>query len=301
MTSKSSKNFYLIGCTAILIAIIFVLSSCSDQKTEPEKETAETKTETVKEETAKVEKAEAPEAAMPATEEIKAQVDDAKAEAEDTVSSVEATAEEVASKPVVKEQTGKTQVPAALLNSFAEGDHYITKFPNDTRAKGPVVVEFFSYMCPHCYNLERPLKIWLKDHKPEDVKFIKVPVSFPGNAFYERTAKAHYIAEKLGLMTTFPDRMFKRIHIDRRPPRSDGDLINFFGEFGVSKAQFEAAEKSFEVQSKLRRADILRQNYQVNGVPYLLLNYKYELGPKTNESQEQLYKVLSYLPLKDFQ
>lgn len=183
---------------------------------------------------------------------------------------------------------------------FIEGSHYITKFPQSTRAKGPVVVEFFSYMCPHCYRLEGSIKRWLKE-KPADIEFHKIPVAFEGNAMYGLAARAHYIAEELGVMEQFGDAMFKRIHLDRRPPRSDRDLARLFSELGVSEADFKkAAENNFNVESKLRRAKFLTQQYQVTGVPYLLINYKYEVGKDSYESERSLFDLWSNLPYKDF-
>lgn len=187
-----------------------------------------------------------------------------------------------------------------ILTSFSEGAHYITKFPDSSRAKGPVVVEFFSYMCPHCYRLEGTVKRWLKQ-KPEGVEFVKIPVAFQGNRLYALSAKAHYIAEELNIVDKFGDFMFKRIHLDRRPPRNDRDLANIFKELGVSDADYKkASENNFNVESKLRRANFLMNQYQVNGVPYILVNYKYEVGQESYKSEESLFNLWNNLPYKDF-
>jgi len=272
MTPKSSKNFYLFGGISIAIFVSYVLYASTDV---PAEATVAYNTEGQ-------------------TESVTA---DKTGSSETTVATTTADSETASNVPT---DAAKTVMPM-LFNSFVEGEHYITKFPNDTLAKEPVVIEFFSYQCPHCYRLEGTINRWEKNHKPENVKLIKVPVSFSGNVLYANAAQAHYIAEKLGLMETFPDRMFKRIHIDRRPLRNERDMIAFFAEFGVSEADFKAAQNSFEVKSKLRRADVLMNKYQVNGVPYVLINYKYELGQKAWESEETLFNVWSNLPLKDFQ
>ena len=36
--------------------------------------------------------------------------------------------------------------------------------------KGVEVLEFFNYACPHCYEFEPHLKMWLKN-KPKNVEF----------------------------------------------------------------------------------------------------------------------------------
>lgn len=189
----------------------------------------------------------------------------------------------------------------SIMSTFTEGKHYTTKFPDSTRAKEPVLVEFFSYMCPHCYRLESTMKRWEKQ-KPEGVKLEKIPVAFSGNRMYEIAARAHYIAEELGVLDQFADKMFKRIHLDRRPPRNDRDLANLFKELGVTDEAFKKASvNNFNVESKLRRANFLMRQYQVNGVPYILINYKYEVGQESYQSEEMLFNLWNNLPMKDFQ
>ena len=306
MTSKSSKNFYIFGCTAIAIALVFVLSSCSDeppaQKPEaPAEEAVNKETDKAVTETENQTPAEpATDAVEEVKEEAADKVADAAQTAEDAIEAVEEEANKAVTPPPAPAETAKKSgLNPAILNSLVEGTHYTTMFPDDTRAKEPVVVEFFSYMCPACFRMEGPLKKWLKTNKPEDVKFVKIPL--PGSELYTRVAKAHFIAEKLRLMDTFPDRMFKLIHIDRRPPRSEQSLVNFFKTFGVSEDQFKAAERSFEVQSKLRRAQVLARQYNVPGVPYFLINYKHQLEDGAYGSEELLFNVWSQLPYKDFQ
>ncbi len=194
-----------------------------------------------------------------------------------------------------------TSAPAPdLLATFQESQHYITKFPNSSRSKKPQVIEFFSYMCPHCYRMEATVKRWLKQ-KPADVEFVKVPVAFQGNALYGIAARAHYIAEELGVLEQFGPAMFARIHVDRRPPRNDRDLAKLFAELGVSEADFKkAADNNFNVVSNLRRANYLADQYNVNSVPYFLINYKYEMGPESQKSQEALFALWNNLPYKDF-
>ena len=197
---------------------------------------------------------------------------------------------------------GTTAAPSPnMLSALVEDKHYITKFPNSNRAKKPQVIEFFSYMCPHCYRMEGTVNRW-KKQKPEGVEFVKIPVAFQGNALYMIAARAHYIAEELGVLEAFGPAMFSRIHVDRRPPRNDRDLAKLFAELGVSDADFKKASvNNFNVESKLRRSTFLMNQYQVNGVPYFLINYKYEMGPEANKSQEELFKVWNNLPFKDFQ
>lgn len=194
-------------------------------------------------------------------------------------------------------QEQATSAPEKTVN-FIEGTDFITKFPNENPDK-PVVVEFFSYLCPACYNTEPMVQRWLKQ-KPEDVEFIRVPVIF-SRGQWRLAAKSYYIAEELDMVKEFSEAMFNTIHVKRRPPRNEKHLAEIFAGLGVSSEQFNKVSRSFSVDSKLRRADFLVRKYKVAGVPYFLINYKYETAPKRFESQEALFELWNNLPKRDFQ
>ena len=62
---------------------------------------------------------------------------------------------------------------------FQEGKQYIRlKNPQPVESGNKIeVLEFFSYGCPHCADLEPILENWLKT-LPPDVQFRRVPVLF---------------------------------------------------------------------------------------------------------------------------
>src|SRR5690349_16449224 len=77
-------------------------------------------------------------------------------------------------------------LPAALLLAtpfasqaqVAGKDYMEISPPQPGGSNGQVaVIEFFSYGCPHCYELEPTLHKW-KSALPKDVTFRRVPVSF---------------------------------------------------------------------------------------------------------------------------
>ncbi len=201
---------------------------------------------------------------------------------------------------VTTEETVVESVPKAIVNReivFTEGTDYVTKFPNEQPQK-PILVEFFSYMCPHCYNFEGTVNRW-KKQKPDSVTLLKIPVSF-GRGRWSLAAKSYYIAEELDITEQFNPAMFRKIHIEKKPPLKEADLEKLFASLGVSSKQFKAAASSFNVDSKMRKADFLAKKYQVSGVPYFLINYKYEIGKASYESEASLFKLWNNLPSKDF-
>lgn len=181
--------------------------------------------------------------------------------------------------------------------TFIENKDYINKFPNE-KPKKPVLVEFFSYMCRHCYTMETTLARW-KKQKPADVELVKIPVTF-GRPDYKLVARGFYIAEELKIQDQFDKLIFKRIHVEKKAPRREKDLLQLFIDLGVSKEDFNKAAKSFSVDSKLRKADFLSKKFRVTGTPYFLINYKYEVAKERFRSDASLFELWNHLPGKDF-
>ena len=68
------------------------------------------------------------------------------------------------------------------------------------------VIEFFSYACPHCNELNPSLTRWAA-RQSSDVTFRKVAVGF-GNPFYQLTAKLFYSLEAIGELKRLDDSVF---------------------------------------------------------------------------------------------
>ena len=68
---------------------------------------------------------------------------------------------------------------AAQTAALQEGKQYIRlKNPQPVETGKKIeVIEFFSYGCPHCGDLEPVLQGWLKT-MPADVEFRRIPVMF---------------------------------------------------------------------------------------------------------------------------
>src|SRR5262250_1713610 len=76
------------------------------------------------------------------------------------------------------------------------------------------VIEFFSYGCPHCADLEPYLDAWLAK-LPADVQFRRIPVMFQQR--WEPLAKVYYTLDALGAETKLSPEVFKAIHTSGIP------------------------------------------------------------------------------------
>ena len=169
-----------------------------------------------------------------------------------------------------------SQVACAESNSSAtvkEGSDYTVISGKEASAK-PHVYEFFSYTCPHCYNLEPLLNKWKDNSKPDEVKFEQVPVFMSQVPHF---TYAYYVAEVLGVKEKVHPAIFHQLHAERSAIRSKEDLIPIFEEAGISKEEFEKAYTSFGVESKVQYAKKLARDFKVIRFPMVIVNKKYKV------------------------
>lgn len=172
--------------------------------------------------------------------------------------------------------------------AFQEGKEYVrlsTPVPPATPDKTEVV-EFFSYNCPHCYDLEPTGHEWLK-RKPENVTFTRIAVVF--GASWESTARAYYAAEALSVLDKVHQPLFDAIHREKRKLGSEDELAAFFAEHGVDPEAFRKAYKSFQTETQLRRSNQLVQRYGVRGVPAVIVNGQYDVR------SPRMFEVVDFL------
>ena len=99
----------------------------------------------------------------------------------------------------------------AGAQGLVEGTNYMRlKSPQPVETgKNIEVIEFFSYGCPHCGELEPHLQTWLKS-KPADVTFRRVPVMFQPR--WENLARVYYTLDALGEESKLSPEVFAAIY-----------------------------------------------------------------------------------------
>jgi thiol:disulfide interchange protein DsbA len=160
--------------------------------------------------------------------------------------------------------------------AFVEGRDYVrvpTPAPPDAPGKIEVV-EFFSYTCPHCRNMESAVHDWLK-RKPENVTFRQMAVAL--GASWEPSARAYYAAQALGVLDRIHRPLFDAIQQERRKLNTEDELAAFFAEQGVDQAAFRKAYQSFTTETQLRRSNQLAQRFGVRGVPTFIVGGQYDV------------------------
>jgi thiol:disulfide interchange protein DsbA len=160
---------------------------------------------------------------------------------------------------------------------------------NDARHE---VVELFWYGCSHCYDFEPHLKKWKQD-KAQDVNFVRVPAIF--NPAWEQHARAYYALELMDKLEQGHELLFSGIHEQGRSLRDLDSMARFLAANGIDEAKFRESFASFAVETKISRAKQLVRQYQITGVPAVIVDGKYKTSASEAGGYEQLVEVINEL------
>ncbi|OQA32572.1 MAG: Thiol:disulfide interchange protein DsbA precursor [Betaproteobacteria bacterium ADurb.Bin341] len=143
------------------------------------------------------------------------------------------------------------------------------------------VIEFFYYTCSFCKTLNSPLAAWAAK-QPKDVVLRRIPVTF-GKAALGNLARLYYSLEAMGELDRLDPQIFEAMHEQRINLILEQKMFEWLANKGVNTQKFAGLFKSFGVESKIRRGDQLERDYQINGVPALVIDGKYMPDPAPPE------------------
>jgi thiol:disulfide interchange protein DsbA len=173
-------------------------------------------------------------------------------------------------------------IASTALASPAEpksGVDYMTLAqPQPTQAVGKKVevIEFFMYHCPACNALEPAIAQWVKK-QGDNINFKRVHMPYKGAADPE--AHLYLTLEAMGKLGEMHAKVFTALHVDRVRFENDEAVINWVARNGIERARFLEVWNSFGVTTKLRRLPQVLNDYQVDGVPTIVVDGKYVTSP----------------------
>lgn len=185
----------------------------------------------------------------------------------------------------------------AAAAQLAEGRQYDRlKNPQPTESGGKIeVIEFFSYGCPHCAELEPILDQWLAK-LPPDVAFRRVPVMFQER--WVPLAKIYYTLDALGAESKLSPDVFKAIHAQGVSLWNDKAFFDWAASKGLDRKQVEDVWGSFAINSKMNRARQQAQQYDIQSVPTVIVDGKFRTGSDRVGSHAQLPGAIDELIAK---
>jgi thiol:disulfide interchange protein DsbA len=177
--------------------------------------------------------------------------------------------------------------------SYAAEKYIVLSSPNVIEKKGTIkVVEYFWYGCPHCYQLEPYIEKWLQE-KEDYIEFIRIPAVL--NRKWLQHAKIFYVAKKLGILNKIHKELFKAIHVEKKKLMGRINLKLFFEENGVASDEFDKVYQSEYVKENIRNAYSIGQQYNLKGVPAIIINGKYGTTPSIAGGYNEVIQVINEL------
>lgn len=168
-------------------------------------------------------------------------------------------------------------------------DYTVIANPGKSEVPGKIEVrEFFWYGCPHCFKLEPHMQAWLKQI-PKDVYFVRTPAAM--NKMWEQGARGYYVSEALGVRRKTHLPLFHAIHANGQQIFDQAAQAKFFTRYGVSEQKFNSMFNSFPITAKIAQSNQLAQQYQLTGVPAVVVNGKYVVQGE----DAKVTQVISYL------
>jgi len=179
-------------------------------------------------------------------------------------------------------------VAASALTATAqvpeEGKEYIrlkVAQPVET-GKKIEVIEFFSYGCPHCADLEPLLQGWIKT-MPADVQLRRVPVMFQDR--WMPLAKIYYTLDALGEEARLSPAVFRAVHQQGVPLWQDKTFFDWAASQGLDRKKVEDMYNSFAINGKVSRARGAAQAYNIQSVPTIVVDGKFASARVTSHAQ----------------
>jgi thiol:disulfide interchange protein DsbA len=170
-----------------------------------------------------------------------------------------------------------------LRAAITEGRDY-TRLPTPQRPDVPgkiEVIEFFSYGCPHCYELHPLITKW-EATLPKDVAFRRVAVGF-GREMWENLGKTYYAFSDMKVVSRLDDPIFAAVHRQRLPLSDEKSITQWVAKQGIDPAKFAAAYNSFSVDTRMAQSERMVEAYQVGAVPSIAVGGQYVAGGRTHE------------------
>ncbi|WP_444996618.1 thioredoxin domain-containing protein [Aliikangiella sp. IMCC44359] len=164
--------------------------------------------------------------------------------------------------------------------------------------EAPVVIEFYAYQCPHCYNLEPYAEAWRKKNAGK-VNFIAVPTHL-GHQQFGSLLLVHQAAKKLGVLEKVQHALFERVHKDKKLFASADEAAEFLVAQGADKEKAVATladEKA--ISAEIKKSFEMLTKYKVAHVPQILVNHQYMTDISSAGGKEELFKLVDELLLKE--
>ncbi|XBC40620.1 MAG: thioredoxin domain-containing protein [Buchnera aphidicola (Nurudea yanoniella)] len=143
----------------------------------------------------------------------------------------------------------------------------------------PPIIEFFSFLCPHCYELEKiyNLNHYIKKHISHSVKIERYHVNFLGGKFGQALTQIWEISKMIGLDNKILIPLFKKIQ-DEKTITNFHTLKNEFLKLTlINEKELKFLWNCFVIKSIIYNQNIIQNTINLDHIPSILINGKYSI------------------------
>lgn len=170
---------------------------------------------------------------------------------------------------------------------------------NPQNCEQPVVVEFFAYQCPHCYNLEPEAEKWRAKNAGK-VKFLSIPTHL-GRQEFGSLLLVHHAANKMGVLDKVQHALFERVHKEQKLFESPDQAVDFL----VKHASVDRTKALEIINDQKSMGDAIQADfsmmahYKITHVPQIMVNHKYITDITSAGGKEQVFELVDDLLEKE--
>lgn len=181
----------------------------------------------------------------------------------------------------------------APLGEFIEGEHY-TLIENPRRVRGDKVevMEFFSYVCIHCYNFDDRLNAWVARNSGQ-VEFVRTPAI--GSNAWRILGRAYYTMAELDILEETHPQLFREIHDRGRNLSSLDDLASWIDGKETTSTAFRSMFSSSVIDRRIEFADQMSRRLRISTVPSIIVNGKYMVRITADVGPSRMLEIMDHL------
>lgn len=193
---------------------------------------------------------------------------------------------------------------SALSYEFTNKKEYEIKKRNISDV--PKVMNFFSFFCPYCYELEKihNIQFLIKNKIDKKVEVQNYHVNFLGGEFSKILTKIWIISQQMKVEEKIIMPIFKEIQENNTINNASNIKDIFLKETGISNDEYNKFWNSFSIKILIQKNDNDIKKIQLDHVPNMIINGKYNIDYykletifKKNFSKKYI-KLINFLLLK---
>lgn len=115
------------------------------------------------------------------------------------------------------------------------------------------------------------------------------------NPVWEQNAHGYYVSEVLGIQRKTHLQLFEAIHLKKQSLFNQQALSQFYSKYGINTFQFNQLYYSAAISKKINISNQLAKQYQLTGVPTIVINGQYLIQGEN----QNIIEIIEYLIKKE--